>query len=207
MVEAELQSTKPIIEASAASATQVDSPTPTIAGNGESPTGALMEPLPATPRVQDPPSPGLEMLYPDAEVESEALSPPAKRPATLSPSPLAALADSHAYPPAFHGPTGKSRATSQPATRGRPLTQTRAAATAADVQDPPDLSPKREFFKSNFAQSQTDSPLQDHSTVKKAKPSDSGKDAGDAIPQDLNDKFDNLADITIEPLAFPTNPQ
>ena len=151
----------------------------------------------------------MELLFPDAEVVSDALSPPAKRPATNSPSPLAALADSHVYPPAFHGRTGKSPRSSsaQPAKRGRPLTQTRATATAADVLDPPDLSPQARFFRSNFAQSQTASPLQDHSTVKKAKPSVNGNDEGDVIPQDLNVQFDNLADIRVEPPAFPTLPQ
>ena len=102
LAEEELKSTKPIIEASAASVTQVDPPIPTLVENGGGTTGALEEPLPATPRVEDPPSQGMELLFPDAEVESEARSPPAKRPATNSPSPLAVLADSHVYPPVYH---------------------------------------------------------------------------------------------------------
>ena len=162
--------------------------------------------MPPTPTVLEPPSQGPELLLPAPEAESDALSPPKKKPATQSPSSLSALTDAHVYPPMHHGPTG-SQASSSSANnqikRGRDLTQTRATTTTVD---PPELSPSAataRFIRANFAQSQTDSPLQDRSSVKKAKPSDSEIDEDNAIPQDLNEQFESLADIRIEPPAFP----
>ena len=91
----------------------------------------------------------------------------------------------------------------QPSQTGSPLKQTRATATTVDPPDPPELSPQARFIRANLAQSQTDSPLQDHSSVKKAKLSNSEIEEGDAIPQDLSGQFESLADIRIEPPAVP----
>ena len=199
-----VNSTKPIIEVSAVQATQLDPSYPTVTETALVSTGALEEPLPPTPRVPEPASQGPALLFPEEEKGIEQFSPPAKRPATQSPSPVSSPTDGHAYPPMHHGPTGSQSRPSSAGNqikRGRDPTQTRAAAAAAE---PPEPSPAARFIRDRLVHSQADSPLQDRSTsVKKAKPSDSVIEEGNPVAQDLSEQFESLADIRVAPPVFP----
>ena len=87
----------PIIEAPATVTTQVDPPTPTVIETTLVSTGP--------PELQAPLSfPVSELIFREEEKESDIFSPPAKRPATQSPTPEPAATDGDAYPPLHHGP-------------------------------------------------------------------------------------------------------
>ena len=79
---------KAAAEVTVAEATQVDPPTPTATETTLVPEKVPEQPLPPTPRVAEPPSPGMELIFPEEDKGIERFSPPKMRPATQSPSPV-----------------------------------------------------------------------------------------------------------------------
>ena len=197
---------KPVIEVTVVEATQVDPPTPTVTEATLVSTGVPVQPSPPTPRVPEPPSPGLELIFQEEEKGIEIFSPPKKRPATPSPSPVSFAAEGAAYPPINHGPAGSHSRTSSaglPHKRGRDPTKTRADAAAVPPAETSPTSVSR-FISHHLTPALTDSPLQDRSTgVKKSKPSGNETDEGNTVAQDLSEQFESLADPMIEPPVFP----
>ena len=198
--ESQIQPVQPLVEQQAAQATQVDEPSPQDPTWEPDITGARARDFSPFPVVEDPPDQGPELLEP-GETEEDRQEPPKKRPSTKSPSPTAAIAD-HMYPPAFHGAAGAQpgqSSTTVPIKRGRgALSPPREKATRVAAASPLAVSPKANFFATNFA-GQADSPLQDQTTsVKRNKATEEEVVPGDAIPQDLAPQF---ADVQVK--AFP----